>query len=111
MTPRQVRFVKEYLQDMNATQAYIRAGYSARTSNRNCARLMRPPEVRKLIDAAMADRAVAVRVIAVSQIEGLTKAARANLLAARDELKAVARRLRIAAELVSNVEALASPRT
>lgn len=110
MTPRQVRFVKEYLQDMNATQAYIRAGYSARTSNRNCARLMRHPEVRKLIDAAMADRAVAIRVTAVTQIEGLTKAARADLLAARDELKAVARRLRAAAAMASRAEALAVPR-
>ena len=34
MTPRQQRFVQEYLVDLNATQAAIRAGYSARTANR-----------------------------------------------------------------------------
>jgi hypothetical protein len=33
MTPRQQRFVDEYLLDLNATQAAIRAGYSARTAN------------------------------------------------------------------------------
>jgi phage terminase small subunit len=31
LTPKQARFVEEYLVDLNATQAYRRAGYSART--------------------------------------------------------------------------------
>lgn len=34
LTPRQERFVKEYLVDLNATQAAIRARYSAKTANR-----------------------------------------------------------------------------
>ena len=33
MTPKQQRFVEEYLVDLNATQAAIRAGYSARTAS------------------------------------------------------------------------------
>jgi phage terminase small subunit len=33
MTPKQARFVAEYLIDLNATQAAIRAGYSAKTAN------------------------------------------------------------------------------
>ena len=32
LTPRQARFVDEYLIDLNATQAAIRAGYSAKTA-------------------------------------------------------------------------------
>jgi phage terminase small subunit len=32
MTPKQERFVEEYLIDLNATQAAIRAGYSAKTA-------------------------------------------------------------------------------
>ncbi len=32
LTPRQQRFVEEYLVDLNATQAAIRAGYSAKTA-------------------------------------------------------------------------------
>lgn len=32
LTPKQQRFVEEYLVDLNATQAAIRAGYSARTA-------------------------------------------------------------------------------
>ncbi|MBK8117622.1 MAG: terminase small subunit [Candidatus Accumulibacter sp.] len=32
MTPKQAAFVDEYLIDLNATQAAIRAGYSAKTA-------------------------------------------------------------------------------
>ncbi len=32
MTPKQARFVSEYMIDLNATQAAIRAGYSAKTA-------------------------------------------------------------------------------
>ena len=34
LTPRQSRFVDEYLVDLNATQAAIRAGYSEKTAGR-----------------------------------------------------------------------------
>ena len=34
LTPKQSRFVEEYMRDSNATQAYIRAGYSERTANK-----------------------------------------------------------------------------
>lgn len=40
LTPRQRRFVDEYLIDLNATQAAIRAGYSAKTANRIGPRLL-----------------------------------------------------------------------
>ncbi len=39
LTPRQARFVKEYLVDLNGTQAARRAGYSSRTANEQAARL------------------------------------------------------------------------
>lgn len=34
LTPKQAKFVDEYLLDLNATQACIRAGYSAKTADR-----------------------------------------------------------------------------
>jgi phage terminase small subunit len=40
LTPKQERFVQEYLIDLNATQAAIRAGYSAKTANEQGARLL-----------------------------------------------------------------------
>jgi phage terminase small subunit len=40
LSPRQKRFVAEYLVDLNATQAAIRAGYSARTAEQQGPRLL-----------------------------------------------------------------------
>jgi phage terminase small subunit len=40
LTPKQLRFVAEYLVDLNATQAAVRAGYSKRTANEQGARLL-----------------------------------------------------------------------
>jgi phage terminase small subunit len=40
ITPKRQRFVEEYLVDLNATRAAIRAGYSPRTANREGARLL-----------------------------------------------------------------------
>lgn len=40
LTPKQAMFVKEYLVDLNATQAAIRAGYSKRTASEQGARLL-----------------------------------------------------------------------
>ena len=41
LTPKQIRFVDEYLVDFNATQAAIRAGYSPKTAAAAAARLLR----------------------------------------------------------------------
>lgn len=40
ITPKQERFCREYIIDLNATQAAIRAGYSARTAQEQSARLL-----------------------------------------------------------------------
>lgn len=40
LTPKQARFVSEYLKDQNATQAAIRAGYSEKTANQQGSRLL-----------------------------------------------------------------------
>lgn len=52
MTPKQVRFVQEYLIDLNATQAAIRAGYSERTAHAQGPRLLENVGVREAIAAA-----------------------------------------------------------
>lgn len=45
MTPKQQRFVDEYLIDLNATQAAIRAGYSERTAGQQGFDLLKKPEI------------------------------------------------------------------
>lgn len=52
LTPKQERFVAEYLVDLNATQAAIRAGYSKRTAEQQGPRLLGKVEVREAIQAA-----------------------------------------------------------
>jgi len=57
MTDRRYRFVDEYLLDLNATQAAIRAGYSPKTADVQGARLLANVKVKSSIAARMAERA------------------------------------------------------
>lgn len=45
LTAKQERFVAEYLIDLNATQAAIRAGYSAKTAGSQAHDLLKKPEI------------------------------------------------------------------
>lgn len=56
LTPKQQRFVDEYLIDLNATQACIRAGYSAKTANEQGARLLVNVSIQQAIQQAMDKR-------------------------------------------------------
>jgi len=55
LTPKQQRFADEYLIDLNATQAAIRAGYSPRSADVTGARLLANARVRAYIDQRMAE--------------------------------------------------------
>jgi phage terminase small subunit len=57
MTPQQEAFVREYLIDLNATQAAIRAGYSAKTAGSQGERLLKNVEIAEAIKEAQAKRA------------------------------------------------------
>lgn len=56
LTPKQAAFVREYLIDLNATQAAIRAGYSQKTANEQGARLLANVSVRFDLNLAMKER-------------------------------------------------------
>lgn len=56
LTAKQKRFAEEYLIDLNATQAAIRAGYSPKTANEQGARLLANVSVQEAIAKAMAER-------------------------------------------------------
>ena len=45
LTPRQARFVAEYLIDLNATQAAIRAGYAAKNARITASQLLTKPNI------------------------------------------------------------------
>lgn len=57
LTPKQRRFVAEYLMDLNGTQAAIRAGYSKRTAAFIAAENLKKPYIAREIQKAMDERA------------------------------------------------------
>jgi len=56
LTDKQRKFVAEYLIDLNATQAAIRAGYSADTARQMGAENLSKPDIAKAIAAALNNR-------------------------------------------------------
>lgn len=56
MTKKQKRFVEEYLIDLNATQAAIRAGYSPATAKEIGCENLTKPNISAAISQAMAER-------------------------------------------------------
>jgi hypothetical protein len=57
LTPKQMRFTQEFVIDLNATQAAIRAGYSAKTANEQGARLLANASIAAAIATAQGARA------------------------------------------------------
>jgi phage terminase small subunit len=57
LTPKQARFVDEYLVDLNATQAAIRSGYSENTAESQGSRLLSNAKVAAVVAARQAERA------------------------------------------------------
>lgn len=71
LTAKQAAFVREYLIDLNATQAAIRAGYSANTANEQGSRLLTYVSVRLLIQKAMDERAETVGLTAADVLRDI----------------------------------------
>lgn len=56
LTPKQERFVQEYLVDLNATQAAIRAGYKEKTAGAIGSENLKKPEIQMALKKALKDR-------------------------------------------------------
>ena len=78
MTKKQKRFVEEYLIDLNATQAAIRAGYSPETAYSIGQENLKKPEIKIRIDKAMAERSKRTGVNADRVVAELAKIAFVN---------------------------------
>lgn len=64
LTPKQQMFVREYLVDLNATQAAIRSGYSKKTAQVQGAENLAKPMVQAALKEAMDERASRVELTA-----------------------------------------------
>lgn len=73
LTPKQQRFVEEYLVDLNATQAAIRAGYSARTARQIGDENLSKPDVAAAVAAAQAERSARTEITADRVLKELAK--------------------------------------
>ena len=60
LTAKQQRFVDEYLIDLNATQAAIRAGYSPKYANTNASKLLQITTIRDYLGQRMAEKEAAL---------------------------------------------------
>lgn len=64
LTKKQARFVREYLVDLNATQAAIRAGYSKKTAGAIGGENLEKPTIRTAVLKAIDERAATTKVTA-----------------------------------------------
>lgn len=80
LTAKQQRFVEEYLKDLNATQAAIRAGYSPRSAKQYADQMLSKPHIAAAVAAAQAARAkrtevdvdyVVARMVEIDQMDVL----------------------------------------
>lgn len=80
LSPKQERFVQEYLVDLNATQAAIRAGYSKQSARVQASRMLTKANVQDAIAAGKArlldDADSRARLV----LDGLRRIAEANIL-------------------------------
>ncbi len=75
LNEKQKRFAREYLVDLNATQAAVRAGYAPRTAKVQGSRLLTHAAVRRLIDMRKEQRAQKIEVTADLVLTELLKVA------------------------------------
>lgn len=80
LTGKQKMFVAEYLVDLNATRAAIRAGYSPNGADRTGFRNLQKPQIRAAIAEAQTPRLTKLDMDAEEVLIELARIARANLL-------------------------------
>lgn len=78
MTQKQKKFIEEYLIDLNATQAAIRAGYSPDSAKEIGCENLTKPNIRACIDKEMAERSKRTGVNADRVVMELAKLAFVN---------------------------------
>ena len=76
LTPKQQRFVEEYLIDLNATQAAIRAGYSEKTAKVIAAQNLSKLNVQEAIEEAQEKLSNKAQVTVEMVVQGLLNEAK-----------------------------------
>lgn len=90
MTEKQKMFADEYLVDLNATQAAIRAGYSPKSAKEQGAKLLTKTNIRAYVDGEIAKRS---RRTGINQDRVVRELARLAFVNATDVVDAASARL------------------
>ena len=78
-------FCREYIKDLNASQAAIRAGYSAKTANRTGSFLLSNPDIQARIEELKAGRVEEVRIDANYVLKRLIEIEERDVADTRDD--------------------------
>lgn len=84
LTPKQEHFCHEYLIDLNATQAAIRAGYSPKSAGSIGEEILKKPEIQNFISQLQGKRVNAVRIDAEAILKELYDLAMVDITQAYD---------------------------
>ena len=109
LTPKQQRFVEEYLIDLNATQAYIRAGFSSKLANTNAVKLLQNTTIAKAIAEAQAKREERTKIDADYVLKRLVEIDQMDVLDIMDEnlnMKPLKEWPKIWRQYINNVESI-----
>ena len=85
LTPKQQRFVEEYLIDLNATQAAIRAGYSEKTAKSVGHENLTKPDIQKAIEEAQNKRQEQTQIDAAYVLKRLVEIDQMDVLDIMDD--------------------------
>lgn len=85
LTPKQQRFVEEYLIDLNATQAAIRAGYSEKTARDIGCENLAKPNIAKAIEEAQNKRQEQTQIDAAYVLKRLVEIDQMDVLDIMDD--------------------------
>ncbi|MBB4834989.1 terminase small subunit [Acinetobacter schindleri] len=109
LTPKQQRFVEEYLIDLNATQAAIRAGYSEKTAKVIAAQNLSKLNVQEAIEEAQSKRTEQTQIDAAYVLRRLVEIDQMDVLDIMDDkycLKPIGEWPKIWRQYISNIENL-----
>lgn len=109
LTPKQQRFVEEYLIDLNATQAAIRAGYSEKTAKVIAAQNLSKLNVQEAIEEAQNKRTEQTQIDSAYVLKRLVEIDQMDVLDIMDDkycLKPIGEWPKIWRQYISNIENL-----
>lgn len=109
LTDKQQRFVEEYLIDLNATQAAIRAGYSEKTAYSVGHENLKKPEIQKAIQEAQAKRQEQTQIDAAYVLRRLVEIDQMDVLDIMDDdgnVKPLRDWPKIWRQYISNIETI-----